>query len=344
MNKLKVLVTAELVRDKMNIVSSDFELEYSGYAIDREVMPHDELKKRIADKDILVCEYDTIDDDILSSAHHLKLIVCCRGGVSSVVDIQAAKRRGISICNTAGRNADAVADLTLGYIFDLTRNITKSNNLIHSGVLVGDKSSKPAEYKDTVWGLGNDSPFIKYRGRSINQMSLGIVGFGYAGRALAKKASLLGMRIFAYSPRIIAANVPSYVSVVSLDELIRGCDVVSVNCALNSETRNMFNSAVFASMKPGSYFINTSRGEIVVEDDLVSALTAGRLAGAAIDVTRQEPVPPNSPLINAPNLIVTPHIGGSSDDVQRQGTEIVINTLLAWRDGDSIPNCILSRE
>ena len=344
MNKLKVLVTAELLRDRMNIVGSDFELEYAGYAIDREVMPQEELKQRIADKDILICEYDTIDEDILSSANHLKLIVCCRGGVGSVIDIQSAKRRGIVVCNTPGRNADAVADLTIGYIFDLTRNITKSSNLIHSGILVGEISSKPAEYKDTVWGLGNDSPFIKYRGRSINQMMLGIVGFGYAGRALAKKASALGMRIAVYSPYVVAANVPSYVSVVSLDELIRESDIVSVNCALNNETLNMFNASVFASMKAGAYFINTSRGEIVVEEDLVAALVSGKLAGAAIDVTRQEPVPPNSLLRNAPNLIVTPHIGGSSDDVQRQGTEMVVNALLAWRDGGRIANCILGRE
>ena len=344
MNKLKVLVTAELLRDRMNIVGSDFELEYAGYAIDREVMPQEELKQRIADKDILICEYDTIDEDILSSANHLKLIVCCRGGVGSVIDIQSAKRRGIVVCNTPGRNADAVADLTIGYIFDLTRNITKSSNLIHSGILVGEISSKPAEYKDTVWGLGNDSPFIKYRGRSINQMMLGIVGFGYAGRALAKKASALGMRIAVYSPYVVAANVPSYVSVVSLDELIRESDIVSVNCALNNETLNMFNASVFTSMKAGAYFINTSRGEIVVEEDLVAALVSGKLAGAAIDVTRQEPVPPNSLLRNAPNLIVTPHIGGSSDDVQRQGTEMVVNALLAWRDGGRIANCILGRE
>lgn len=344
MNKLKVLVTAELLRDRMNIVGSDFELEYAGYAIDREVMPQEELKQRIADKDILICEYDTIDEDILSSANHLKLIVCCRGGVGSVIDIQSAKRRGIVVCNTPGRNADAVADLTIGYIFDLTRNITKSSNLIHSGILVGEISSKPAEYKDTVWGLGNDSPFIKYRGRSINQMMLGIVGFGYAGRALAKKASALGMRIAVYSPYVVAANVPSYVSVVSLDELIRESDIVSVNCALNNETLNMFNASVFTSMKAGAYFINTSRGEIVVEEDLVAALVSGKLAGAAIDVTRQEPVPPNSLLRNAPNLIVTPHIGGSSDDVQRQGTEMVVNALLAWRNGGRIANCILGKE
>ena len=287
-----------------------------------------------------MCEYDTIDTDILSAARKLKLIVCCRGGVGSVVDIEAAKHCGVVVCNTAGRNADAVADLTIGYILDLTRNITKTSNLIHSGVLAGGGSGKPLEYKDTVWGLGNDSPFIRYRGRSINRMTLGVVGFGNAGRTLAKKAALLGMKVSAYSPHILAANIPSYVVASSFDKLVAESDIVSVNCTLNAETRDMFNASVFASMKKDAYFINTSRGEIVVEEDLVAALKSETIAGAALDVTRKEPIPSNSPLIGAPNLIVTPHLGGSSDDVQRQGTEMVIQALWAWRNGGRIANCV----
>lgn len=340
-NKLRVLVTAELSRPKMRFLHSNFLLEYAGYAINREVMSRDELKVRIADADILVCEYDTIDEKILLSANNLKLIICCRGGVGSVIDLKAARSRGVVVCNTAGRNADAVSDLILGYIFDLTRNITKTNNLMHSRVLTGKESTKPLEYKDVVWGLGNDSPFIRYRGRSISHMTLGIIGFGHAGRSVARKCSALGMKVMTYSPHALVSNMPSYVTAVAFEELLATSDIISMNCALNDSTRNMCDAAFFSAMKRGAYFINTSRGEAVVEKDLAEALKSGWLAGAALDVTRVEPLPSDSPLIGVPNLILTPHVGGSSDDVQMQGTEMVIKTLVGWIEGSRLENCVL---
>lgn len=340
---MRALVTAELVRSMLEPLSKSVSFEFAGYAIDRKVLPPDELKRRIADVDILICEYDTIDAEVLMCAKRLRFLICCRGGIKTVVDIEAARKHGVVVCNTAGRNASAVVDLTLGYILDLTRNITRTNNLIHGKVLAGYATTKPSEYKDVVWGLGNDSPFVRYRGRSIEHMSLGIVGFGHAGRELARKASYLGMDICAYSPHIHMGNPPHYVRVVDFDELVRTADIVSVNCSLNDQTRNLFDALQFARMKKGSYFINTSRGEIVVEEDLANALKSGHLAGAALDVTRQEPIPADSPLIGLENLILTPHIGGSSDDVQRQGTEMVVKSLLGWIAGEQPVNCVLGK-
>ena len=342
-HKMKVLVTAELDRPRIETLASDFEFEYAGYSIDRVVMSRESLKAAVADKDVLICEYDTVDDEIFSAATELKLIVCCRGGVGSVVDLASARRHGVAVCNTAGRNANAVADFILGYILDLTRNITLTNNLIHSKVLAGGESTKPSEYRDVVWGLGNESPFVRYRGRSINRITLGVIGFGHAGRALAKKCALLGMKVIVYSPHANRDNVPDYVVPVSLEELIAVSDVVSVNCALNDKTVNMFDASLFAAMKRDAYFINTSRGEIVVEEDLAYALKTGQIAGAAIDVTREEPLTANSPLIGIPNLILTPHLGGSSDDVRMQGSEMVVKILVSWRDGRRLVNCVQER-
>lgn len=341
--KPRVLVTAELVKNRLDELAADFEFEYAGYAIDRTVMPRDELKRRIVDADVLICEYDTVDAEILRAADRLKLIVCCRGGVKSVVDIEAARKAGVVVCNTAGRNASAVADLILGYVLDLTRNISRTSKLIHAKVLAGYETTKPDEYKDVVWGLGNDSPFVRFRGRSLCHMKIGIVGFGHAGRELARKMSFMGMDVCAFSPHIGLENLPTYVSAAGLDELISTSDVVSVNCALNDQTRDLFDAARFAQMKPGAYFINTSRGEIVVEQALADALKSGHLSGAALDVTRKEPIPADSPLIGIENLILTPHIGGSADDVQKQGTELAIKSLLGWYAGEQPINCVLGR-
>ena len=337
--KLKALCTAEVIREKLQErFAEQIEFTYDGYYLDHEVMPHAELIRKVKGYDILICEYDTVSRDVIDSADKLRLIICCRGGVKSVIDLDAAREKGIIVCNNAGRNAGSVTDLTMAFILDLTRNVTKTSNLIHSGHLVGNVSTKPGEYKDTVWGLNNDSPFILYRGRSINHMTLGIVGFGNTGRMLAAKAAAFGMRIVAHSPHLDFTNAPSSVTPVSLAELLARADVISVNCSLNANTRDMFTKKEFLAMKKGAYFINTARGEIVVEEDLVDVLKAGHLAGAALDVTRKEPIPADSPLVGCPNLLITPHIGGSSYDVQVCGTEMVAASLNAYLDGLTPPH------
>ena len=339
MSKLVALVTAEVIREKLQErFAETVDFIYDGYYLDHEVMPHAELIEKVRNVDILICEYDTVSQDVIDAANRLRLIICCRGGVKSVIDLEAARAKGIVVCNNAGRNAGAVTDLTMAYILDMTRNVTRTSNLIHAKKLVGEVSTKPGEYKDTVWGLDNDSPFIKYRGRSINHMTLGIVGFGNTGKMLATKASAFGMRILVHSPHLDFMNAPSSVTPVSLSELLSRADVVSVNCSLNAQTRDMFSKKEFLAMKRGAYFINAARGEIVVEQDLVDVLKSGHLAGAALDVTRREPIPADSALVGCPNLIITPHIGGSSDDVQVCGTEMVSASLDAFLDGLTPPN------
>lgn len=344
MERLRALVTAEVNREVLEAkLSSAVDFVYDGYNLDHNVMPHDELVRKIGDYDILICEYDTISAEVFEAAKRLRMIVCCRGGVKTVVDLDMAMRKGVVVCNNAGRNSGAVTDMAMGYILDMTRNITRTNNLIHSRKLVAEVSTKPSEYKDTVWGLDNDSPFIRFRGRSINHMSLGLIGFGHAGRMLAKKAHAFDMKILAYDPYSDFQNKPDYVSNVTWDEVIRQSDIISVHCVLTPQTRNMFSALVFSQMKDGAYFINTSRGELVVEEDLVAALQSGKLAGAAIDVTRQEPISANSILVEAPNLLITPHIAGSSDDVQYCGTMMVIDSLTEFLTGKKPSNCVVYR-
>jgi phosphoglycerate dehydrogenase-like enzyme len=233
--------------------------------------------------------------------------------------------------------------MAIGYILDLTRNITLTNNLIHSKTITCEESTKPKEYKDTVWGLDNESPFIKYRGRSINHMILGIVGFGNAGKLMAKKANAFGMKILGYDPYCDFEDKPDYVNQVTWEELLSKSDVISVHCTLSPQTKNMFKKSVFEKMKEGSYFINTSRGELVVEDDMIEALNSGKLAGAAIDVTLKEPISSSNPLLDAKNLIITPHIAGSANDVQICGTNMVIDSLNDYLNGKKPRNTVVYR-
>lgn len=344
MKKLRALVTAEVIKELLeNRLSDKVEFIYDGYFFDHNVMDHKKLINKVKDVDILICEYDTISQDVLDAANDLKIIICCRGGIKTVVDLDVAMEKNIIVCNNGGRNAGAVTDMAMGYILDLTRNITLTNNLIHSRTITADESSKPEEYKDTVWGLDENSPFIKYRGRSINHMTLGIVGFGHAGKLLAKKASAFDMRILVYDPYCDFDNKPEYVTQASWDELISNSDIISTHCTLSPQTKNMFKSAVFEKMKDGAYFVNTARGELVVEQDLIEALNNGKLAGAAIDVTVKEPISSSSPLIGTKNLIITPHIAGSADDVQFCGTNMVIDSLLDFLNGKKPRNAVVYR-
>lgn len=343
MTKFKALVTAEMIPEILDKLSDKIDFDYDGYFLNHDVMPHDELIKKIREYDIFICEYDTIDREVLDNADRLKIIICCRGGIKSVVDLEYAMEKNIIVCNNAGRNAGAVSDMTIAYILNMTRNISKTNDLIHNRVITTDISSKPDEYQDTVWGLDNESPFIKYRGKSINYMTLGLVGFGHAGRLVAKKAQVFGMNIVAYDPYVDDCDVPNYVKKVNWNQLLQQSDIISVHSILTPQTKNMFSKKVFSEMKPGSYFVNTSRGELVDENAMIDALKSGHLAGAAIDVTAKEPIPSNSPLLDAPNLVITPHIAGSSYDVLATGTNMVLDNLTKWINGEKPQNCIVYR-
>lgn len=343
MEKLKALVTAEVIKPILETLSDRIDFEYAGYNIDHDVMPRDELKKRVKDIDILICEYDTIDEEIFDCAENLKFIVCCRGGVKTVIDLDKAMEKGVIVCNNGGRNANAVSDMTMGYILDLTRNITLTNNLIFNKVITTDVKSKPDEYRDTVWGLDNNSPFIRFRGDSVNHMTLGLVGFGHAGRLVAKKAQAFGMNILAYDPYIAPESVPEDVTLVKFDTLLKESDVISLHCVVTPQTKHLFKMAEFEKMKNTAYFINTARGELVDEADLIAALNSDIIAGAAIDVTAVEPIASDCPLLEAKNLIITPHIAGSSLDVQIQGTNMVVESLSDWLNDKKPNNCVVYR-
>ena len=343
MEKLRALVTAEVIKPILETLGDRIDFEYAGYNIDHDVMPREELKKRVRDIDILVCEYDTIDAEIFDCAENLKFIVCCRGGVKTVIDLDKAMEKGVIVCNNGGRNANAVSDMTMAYILDLTRNITLTDNLIHNRVITTDVKSKPDEYRDTVWGLDNNSPFIRFRGQSVNHMTLGLVGFGHAGRLVAKKAQAFDMKVIAYDPYIDTASVPEDIELVKFDRLLAESDVVSLHCIVTPQTRNLFKAAEFRKMKNTAYFINTSRGELVNEADLIEALNTDEIAGAAIDVTAVEPIASDCPLLDAKNLIITPHIAGSSYDVQVQGTNMVVASLTDWLNDKKPSNCVVYR-
>lgn len=334
MPKLKTLITADIDLDMLRALDDRLETEICGYALDRQVLNATDLHSRCKDAEILICEYNTVDRALIEGSPRLKFIACCRGGVGSAVNLEAATERGIAVSHTPGRNANSVCDFIIGLIVDLSRNITKTNNLIKSRAITSEEGSAPSGYRDTVWGMDKDSPFVKYKGIGLGGKMVGIIGFGRIGRLLAAKVRHFGMRVQVYDPYYeVNEEKDKGLQLSSLHELLATSDFVSLSCSVTEETREMISRDELELMKSTAYLINTARGALVNEQDLIWALDTGQLAGAALDVTLVEPIQPDNPLIDLDNIILTPHLAGSSDEVRTATSAMIFRSIQDYLNG-----------
>ena len=274
--------------------------------------------------DILVVEGDFVFEDVFQEAPSLRFVGICRNATTQV-DVDAATKHGVVVVNTPGRNAPAVAELVLGLMLSLARRITMSHNLIVSG-----------RWKDPV------SPYMELRGMEIEGKTLGIVGLGSIGSMVAEKARALGMRVVAYDPYISPdSHSPPKVSMVGLDELLASSDFVSLHLPSAPEAVGIIGCEAFGLMKSTAFLINTSTPQAVDQDALVEALKERRIAGAALDVHEPAPIPANSPLLSLNNVVMTPHIGGATDDTVERHSRMMtedIESFLAGRSPARIVN------
>jgi D-3-phosphoglycerate dehydrogenase len=212
---------------------------------------------------------------------------------------------------TPGRNADAVADYTLGMILAETRNIAR-----------GD-----ASLKQGLWR----ADFYKYdlSGPELSGKTLGLVGIGSVGTKVCARAKAFGMRVLAYDPYVPEEKTQSMgAEAVDLGTLLKQSDFVSIHAPLTSETKGLIGSKELSQMKRTAYLINTSRGKLVNENALVEALVEKKIAGAALDVFESEPLDPKSPLLRLSNVTITPHIAGASKDVAHRAAQMLADDVL----------------
>jgi D-3-phosphoglycerate dehydrogenase len=264
------------------------------------------LRDLIGGCDGVILGLDSCDASVIERADRLRVISRYGAGFDAV-DLQAAARKGIVVTNTPGANQNGVAELTIGLLFALARNIPAVANAAKEGVW----QRKPG------WELAGKV--------------LGVVGFGAIGCSVARKALALGMKVLAYDP--IWNGDMGDVERVSLEALLARADVITLHCALTPETTNLINTATIGQMKKGVYLINTARGELVDEDALLEGLQSGQVAGAAADVFRHDP-PTDSPLLKLENFIATPHIGATTrESVERMAIQSARN-LVAVLQGE----------
>lgn len=254
---------------------------------------------------------DVIDADALADAGDLRVIA--RYGIGTErVDLDAARARSITVTNTPGANASAVAELTLGFMIALSRKMVSAHDRLKGG----------------EWSRVN--------GASLEGKTLGLVGFGAIARKTAVFARPLGMHILAYDPFVTAEAMRAQdVTPSDLDGLLAASDIVSLHLPVTPETRSLVDGRFIAHMKRGAYLINTARGDLIDDAALVDGLNDGQVGGAALDAFTHEPPPPDSPLIAHPHVIVTPHIAGNSDSASNTMGRMAVDECLAVLRGEA---------
>ncbi|MGE4549502.1 MAG: 2-hydroxyacid dehydrogenase [Intestinibacillus sp.] len=272
------------------------------------------LEEAVRDADILLVHFNPVSARLLEKAEKLRLILTCRGGLEHI-DVAAASARNIPVVNVI-RNAEPVADFTLGLMLDLTRDISLSYHKIKQGCWM--KSFYNSEFLMT-----------------LNSHTVGLAGVGNVGIALARRLKALEVPMIAFDAytsreRLEKAGLGDIRMVSSLEELFEQADIVSLHLRLTAETEHMIDKRYFSRMKKTAYFINTARGGLVNQTDLADALRSGMLAGAALDVYDSEPLPPDDALLTMEQVVLTPHIAGTTVDAIPKAPFLLMREVDRW--------------
>lgn len=275
----------------------------------------EDLLVRAQDATILLTNKTPLRSDALASLPSLKYIGVLATGYD-VVDVEQARRQNIVVTNVPAYGTNSVAQMVFALLLELCNHAGQHSDAVRKGAWTHNPD----------WCFWQ-TPLIEIQGKT-----LGIVGYGRIGQKVAQIAHAFGMKVIVTGNRPPSDLIPE-VQWGTLDEVFATSDFVSLHCPLQASTRGMINSTRIAQMKNGAFLINSSRGGLIVEDELASALNSGRLAGAALDVLSTEPPAASNPLLHAKNCIVTPHIAWATREARARLMDIAIANLNAWLHG-----------
>ncbi len=315
----RVFVTRQLPGDALDRLRGEAEVDVWP---DELPPPRERLLDAVTDADGLLCLLtDRIDGELLAAAPRLRVVSTMAVGHDNI-DVAACTRRGVVVGHTPGVLTETTADFAFALLLAAARRVVEGDRAVREG----------------RWRTWRPSFLL---GRDLFGATLGIVGLGAIGQAVARRARGFDMRLLYADPRR-KTEVERALGVehVTFDELLAVCDFVSVHAPLTPQTRHLFDDAAFAKMKPAAVFVNTSRGAVVDEVALHRALETGRIAAAAIDVAEREPLPKSDPLLRLPNLIVTPHIASASVATRERMAALAVDNLLAGLAGQTPRHCV----
>lgn len=271
-----------------------------------------EIINRIGDAQIILLNKTPITDAVLEACPSIKLICVLATGYN-VVDYKAAAKRNIPVCNVPGYGTNSVAQFTFALLLELCNAIGLHSDSVHSG----------------EWTRHPDFCYWKTPQMELYGKTIGIIGFGAIGQAVGKIAEAFGMNVLAYS----RTQHPG-IEYIDLDSLLSQSDIISLHCPLFPETRHIINEKTIASMKDGAILLNTARGPLIDESAVANALHSGKLRGAAVDVVDHEPIPANSPLLAAPNCIITPHMAWAPLEARQRILDTTVSSIKAFLRGE----------
>ncbi|MHC1787466.1 MAG: D-2-hydroxyacid dehydrogenase [Christensenellales bacterium] len=273
------------------------------------------ITKRIADADAVFTNKAPLSRETIAACPNLRFIGVLATGYN-MVDLDAARERGIPVCNVPTYGTDAVAQFTIALLLELCHHVGAHSESVHRG----------------EWSRSADWCYWQYPLMELAGKTLGIIGFGRIGQGTARIARALGLRILAHDayPTQEGRQLADY---VPLDQLYREADVISLHCPLLPETRGLICKESIARMKPGVLLLNAARGPLIVEEDLCLALESGQVGGAALDVVATEPIRADSPLLLARNCLLTPHIAWAPRESRQRLMAVAVDNLAAFKTG-----------
>jgi glycerate dehydrogenase len=271
---------------------------------------------RIADNEIVLVNKAPITAAVLEACPAVRLICVVATGYN-VVDCQAARTKGIPVCNVPSYGTDAVAQFTIALLVEICHRISYHNALVHEG----------------EWGKCGSFCFWRTPQMELAGKTLGIIGFGKIGRAVARIARALGMKVLAHS-RSESPEGMELAQYVTLEKLLSEADIISLHCPLFPETEKMINRDTISRMKNGVILLNTSRGGLLDESAVAEALHSGKIRAAAVDVVSQEPIVESNPLLTAPNCIITPHMAWAPIESRRRLVDCVMENIRCFLEGN----------
>ncbi len=308
----KILISNYLLDDAVNLARSRAEVDYH---VGEDPLPRAELIARLKDKDGLVCQInDVVDDEVLGSAPRLQIVANVAVGYNNI-DLAAARRRGIVVTNTPDVLTDTTADFAWALLMATARRVVEGDRFVRAG-------------KWHKW------EFMRLLGGDVYGKTLGVIGFGRIGRAVARRGLGFGMRVLYHDTVPAEPAVERELNATCADKatLLRESDFVTLHCLLTPETRHLIDAAALRAMKNTAYLINAARGPIVDEAALVQALAGRWIAGAGLDVFEEEPkVHPG--LLSLDNVVLAPHIGSASEETRLKMATLAVNNCLAVLEG-----------
>lgn len=319
MTRSKVFVTRTIPAAGLDLIRAACDIDLWP---DELPPPRAALIERVRGVDGLLCLLtDPVDAAVMDAAGPGLRVISNHAVGFDNIDVAAATARGIPVGNTPGILTDATADFAFALLMAAARRVAEGDRFVRAG-------------RWRTWGpellLGPD----------VHGATLGLIGFGRIGQAVARRAAGFEMRILYFDPTAPAADPALRAEAVDLETLLQEADFVSLHVPLTPQTRGLLNRETLALMKPGAILINTARGPVVDPAALAEALREGRLFAAALDVTDPEPIPPDSPLLTLDNCLIVPHIASASIATRRKMSLMAAQNLIAGLQGEPLPHCV----